>query len=287
MNRYKNHSSGFLHATLFIVCSLFLVIAGATYIGKRIPTGDTRFIDPVASRHEEAGIYNPDRNPYDPGFDSYAVRDIEAETQARLEEERARELIRQKEVEIFHPSPDPESVDQNITIASIDQNPPTPPEPNKSFTSKINNRISFEYPSSATVTERKVSGGIADATIIFTIKDQNNRSISMTYDKVQGGCFDPIRSFAVNPDSGLDYRSLSPTQSLVIEGKYKAERTDEEIGSYIYAGKDPERPFIYASNICVQMAIPTRLRLSSTQFRAGEQAELSSIYDGILAKLSL
>ncbi len=310
--------SGFLHVTLFIACAIFLLVACVHYIGKRIPTGDLQITDHVADRHETAGIDNSDIRSAgledNRAYDSYETRDLEAEARARALDERARALRQSRyvpdvpavsdttrapvsmdsaetggsaQVAVFAP-PD-ESVPANVSPHEpVSADNGTGSAPQKTFTSKTNARISFRHPADVSVTEKKASDDPDDTTVIFTIRQPDGRTISMTYDKVRSGCFDYVRAFAIDPKSAIiDYRIISPEQSLFLESKYKARRTDEEIGSYAKAGSDPTRPFVYVANVCAQTAVPTRIRLSSVQFKAGEKAVLSGIYDSILSSLTL
>ncbi len=280
---------GFLHATLFIICSLFLIVVASHQIGKRIPTGSIEILDPDGGRHEEAGIARD--------YDTYRVDKADAE--ARAKQQALDSMYRGVNVrQVSEPVPDApaESAPVNNVnampndAASTDDaanSAVTPTMESNLFTSKINERISFKYPAGAKVTEKNMSTGAESHAISFTITDSAKRAISVEYDKVAGGCFDPIRSFAISPNSIIDYRILAPTRSLNVEGKHPAERTDEEIGSYLFAGPHPERPFIYASNVCIQSAIPTRIRLSSTQYKAGEKDALVSMFDLILSEITI
>ncbi len=307
-----------MHVTLFIASAIFLLVACMHYIGKRIPTGDLEITDRVADRHETAGI---DRSDYrssglqdNRAYDSYEVRDLEAEARARSLDERARALREPRYVPDMSAVPDAagslvpeesvaasEAAPVSVVVPrdepaqasalpeqSILADDRAVPVQQKTFTSKTNARISFRHPADVSVTEKKASGDPDDTTVIFTIRQPDGRIISMTHDKVRSGCFDHLRAFAIDPKTTtVDYRIISPEQSLTIEGKYKARRTNEEIGSYARAGSDPERPFVYVSNVCVQTAVPARIRLSSTQFKAGEKGLLSDIYDSILSSLTL
>lgn len=298
ITRNTSHAAGapgFLHVTLFIICSLFLLVVGVHQIGKRIPVDTVEILDPDGGKYEEAGIARD--------YDSYRVD--EADAQARARQQALDTLYRGVDVRTVPDpvppqprSPQPASDDVADSRVSaqdseigLDQ-AETPRQSQLSsqanlFTSKINERISFRYPAGAKVTEKNMSASAESHAIAFTIVDSEKRAISVEYDKVAGGCFDPIRSFAISPDTVIDYRILAPTRSISVEGKHSGERTDEEIGSYVFAGLDPARPFIYASNVCIQSAVPTRLRLSSTQFKAGERDALASMYDLILSEITI
>jgi hypothetical protein len=270
-----HRQEGFIHVYLYIICTIFVVVVVAYHIGKKIPNGEIEITDRIADRYEEAGIEKPARQPSDRQYDSYEIRDIEPKNT---------EPVRTTPIPVQSQTP-PQSQQLPTQLG-----PSTPNDlglSSKTFTSKINNRISFDYPVDATVTERNVAAGSAVTAIVFTIKNADNRIISMTYDKVTSGCFDPIRAFAVDPATVIDYRIIGESQSMSVEGKYEAQRTDEEIGSYTFAGSNPNRPFIYTSNVCVRTAVPTRIRLSSTQFKAGEQAVLVGLYDLILSRITL
>lgn len=271
-------SGGFIKVYIFLSCLAFLIVACAYYVGKKIPSDDIVISDPVADRYQVAGIdlnenpsLYPDRpsDPYaNPYLDAYPRND--AGTGAPAD----------------YSAPQPQLSEQVRPDAAV---APIATTSKLVFTSANNDRISFSYPADMKVREEKRSGGISGQgeAIVFTLTNPQGKSITAIYDKSQSGCFDPLRSFAIDPSSGYDYRILYPQKTFFIEEKYQALRNDEEIGKYAFAWSDPARPLVLTSNVCAQTAIPTRLRISSTQFTAADKAYLVSVHDMILSEITL
>ncbi len=303
MDANNMRHKGFIVTYLTILSAIFLIVVAVSFVGKRIPTGDLEILDPDGGRYEEAGIAKD--------YDSYRVDDLDAQA----EQDRLAALYREREVYVrpvmpasapdraadvrasaplSAPAKAPSSAPTALVPAAspargttTDSAKRLPVPAENAFVSKINSRISFSYPSGAKVTERKPAGAASDSAISFTVSMADGNDISISYDKAAGGCFDPIRSFAISPGSRIDYRNLSASRSLIIEEKYQAQRTDEEIGSYAFAGSDPARPFIYAANVCAHTPVPSRIRLVSTEYRAGDKDLVLAAFDMILSKMAL
>lgn len=287
--KHSMHARGFIKVYIFFLCLIFLVIAAAYYVGKKFPSNEIIINDPVASRYEVAGVdlnenpsLYPDR-PIDPNADSYEREYLntyprnsapsDANWQLALAQPQAPANNNLQNPVQTAQLPEQESAQPSAQMAS---------STTLTFVSKENNRISFAYPA-----DMKVREGRSGEAIVFTLTNPESKSLTVTYEKAQSGCFDPLRSFAVDPSSGNDYRILYPQKSFVIEEKYQALRNDEEIGRYIFAGNDPTRPFALTSNVCAQTAVPTRLRITSTQFTAADKAYLMGVHDVILSKITL
>lgn len=273
-NEKKMHASGgFIKIYIFFSCLAFLIVACAYYIGKKIPSNELAISDPVADRYEVAGVdlnQNPELDPsLDPNLYYGQTYPRPQGGDPQLADTLPEQIAQQG-------ASDPAAQARLATTSVL------------VFSSKINDRISFEYPATMRVQEGAVGNGIT-----FTLRGVSGSSKTVdddtyiTYEKSQSGCFDPIRSFAIDPSMGIDYRILHPQKTFFAEEKYQAIRTDEEVGRYVDAGSDPDRSLVLVSNICVQTAIPTKMSITSGSLSARDMDYLIKIHDAILSKLTL
>lgn len=312
-------NAGFIRGYLFFIIGIVIVAHAAYFIGKMIPDGNEEFRDRYAEQYEVAGVeqgadpqigsWSPEDSPHNV---RQAIDDIVYDTSGVRKENdihnQEKEIV--KTNRLFDGPSDAEpnsqtSTNINPSLGAAGNNPGANvgqtmntlaansanntnapalarPQVQAAFVSKNNDRVSFLYPEGSAVKEEKKG-----ETLLFTITDPANKKIFISYDKVRTGCYDPIRSFAIEPNSIIDYRLVYPRKNIVIEGKYDALRSDEEMGSYSLAGNDPALPVVYTTNVCAQTAIPTRVRISTTDYRRGDLSAVMQMYDLVLGKMSL
>lgn len=147
--------------------------------------------------------------------------------------------------------------------------------PTEKFESKINSKVSFLVPIGSKVIE---SGTITN--IVFAIQTPESKKFSMTFNKIENGCFDPIGSFGIPSGLGVDFRIIQDNKEVTLTNAMRAVRSYEMYGSY--AGS-----IGFRSNACIRSAIPTKIEIKAVGFGRYEGAEAYKVFETILTNLKV
>jgi hypothetical protein len=170
---------GFIHGYLLSIFAILFIIVCAYAIGKLIPTGEVVLRDPVAERYESAGIEKPieemdlqlGRSASGNQDANYGITVQNSNPDQRNVEVDVRPEDAYISLPHYESQPDDAETSGGNTVTNASANSnlnsnssnsgdqsaptPTPTIDMKTFTSKLNSRISFQYPSDARVNEEK------------------------------------------------------------------------------------------------------------------------------------
>ncbi len=286
---------GFFRAYALFILALVSVAYGAYFLGKLVPTspkfvenqyqkiyaendpslyrnaGDAQLVNEYATRFDDSPSNYPDspRTNYQPGYQSNTTVGTNPNP---IQQVPGAQVI------LDQPAPQNTSGDQTSqpnTQPNPQTNNLTANLPTDTFESTINKRVSFQVPAGSQIKE---SG--TDKALALTITTSEGKIFNMNVNKVIDGCFDPVKSFAIDASAPVDYRIIHDQREISLQNTFRALRMYEEYGTY--AGG-----FGLRGNVCVQSAIPTRIEIRTANYGRAETSEAFKVFEGLITYLKV